>query len=590
MSEVGLVLNFEMRGSSGPVYVFETGSENGWIIPELARAVRYPATSSLMGVVYNNMPNNTDFAAFRKAGYAGFSMSVLEQVTNYHQALDTTQRLNPRSLQHHGSYALGIARHFGNLDLGNPKARDAVYFDLLRGTLIHYPGFWAFPSAIVVLLLYIGVVIFGLRKGKVTLGGSGLGFLAFLAALVAGPGAVTTLWYLIRATVKPPVLNGDTYNSPLYLLGFSLLIVAITAALYNLFRRKVSSSDLAIGALFWWVILMLVVTVIFPTANFFFVWPLLFGLLGSGYLILRGQEPLTWTGVVILAVAALPGLLLIPPATYAIAQGLLQLLSLAGASLALVALLLGLLVPHLVVMTESHSRPGRWWLSAGSALGGMAVLIVAMFALRVDASHPRLVHLVYGLDTHTGEAIWAGLDSYEHNQEWRTQFISDQAPSGPLPQFFGSARRRYSFEQAPVLPVSLPEITVLENAQEGDVRSLRLAITSTRGATWASFYVEPPAEVFSLAIDGKPMAVADNPPNRTKMWNLHYFGPLDDGIELALKVKSASAVEMLVVERASGLPGSADPSIAPLPDDLIPFGDMDHPSHVTLVSSSFTFD
>lgn len=590
MSKVGLVLNFEMRGSSGPVYMFETGPENGRIIPEFARAVPYPATSSLMGVVYNNMPNKTDFSAFRDAGYAGFSFSVLEQVTNYHQPLDTAQKLNPRSLQHHGTYALGIARHFGNLDLGNLQAKDAVYFDLLGTTLIHYPGFWAIPSAIVVLLFFIGVVILGLRRRNVTLGGSGLGFLAFLAVLASGPGAVTTLWFLIRATVKPPVLNGDTYNSPLYFLGFGLLIVAITAALYNVFRRKLSGSNLAIGALLWWVILMLVVTAVFPTANFLFVWPLLFALIGAAYLILRDQEPLTWTSVVILAVAALPGLLLLPPVTYAIAQGLLQLLSLAGASLALVSLLLGLLVPHLMLMTKSHSRPGRWWLSAGFALGGTAVLIAAMVALRVDANHPRLVHLIYGLDTHTGEAIWAGLDSYEYYQGWRMQFISEQAPSGPLPQFFGSSRRRYTFEQAPVLAVSLPEITVLENAQEGDVRRLRLAIASTRGATQANFYIEPPAEVLSVTINGKTMAVAENPPDRKKMWNLHYFGPLKNGIELALKVRSAQPVRMLVVERAAGLPESPGQSIAPLLDHLIPFGDMDHPSHVTLVSSSFIFD
>jgi hypothetical protein len=73
LSEAGLVINLEMRGASGPVYMFETGPENGWIIPEFAKAVPYPATSSLMRDVYTNMPNNTDFTAFREAGFRFWS-------------------------------------------------------------------------------------------------------------------------------------------------------------------------------------------------------------------------------------------------------------------------------------------------------------------------------------------------------------------------------------------------------------------------------------------------------------------------------------------------------------------------------------
>jgi len=96
--------------------------------------------------------------------------------------------------------------------------------------------------------------------------------------------------------------------------------------------------------------------------------------------------------------------------------------------------------------------------------------------------------------------------------------------------------------------------------------------------------------VLSVSVDGQPLAVADNPPDRDRMWNLHYFGPLENGIELALTVRSTQAVKLQVVERAAGLPEGSSPSTASLPDHLIFFGDMDVPSHVTYVSSSFTFE
>ena len=599
LAELGLVLNLETRGSSGSVYMFETGYENGWIIPEFAKAVPYPATSSLMRDVYNNMPNNTDFTGFRNAGYAGFNISNLEGYTQYHSPLDTPEKLSPQTLQHLGSYALGIARHFGNLEMSNLKASDAVYFDLLGSTLIHYPGFLVIPLTILALLCFIGVVIFGWRKGEFSLKGIGQGFLAFLAVLVSGPGAVTLLWFIIRAVTNPPIINGDTYNSSLYFLGFSLLIVAITAALYHLFRRKASILYLAIGALFWWLILLVVTTIIFPMANFLFLWPLLFALIGVGDLLLTdNQKPLTWAGVFILSIAALPGLLMLPAGVYAIALGLLSLVSVTGVGLVLVSLLLGLMIPHLAVLTqwsESDSGFGQWWLSTGSGLLGVVVLIVAVITGRVDTTHPRLIHLVYGFDAQTGKAVWASMDSSgawgtAFSEEWIAQFFSDQAEKKPLPEFYGSDWRQFTVDQAPVVALSPPEVAVLENVQEGDRRKLRLAVTSSRGATLVSFYIAPPAEVTAVAVNGQSLAVAENPPEREDMWGLNFYGPWASGMELSLEIKSLRAINILVVERVAGLPDIPSQSISPQPDYLLPYADTDFPSHVTLISDLLTFD
>lgn len=595
LSTIGLVVNLEMRGSSGPVYMFETGPENGRIIPEFAKAVPYPATSSLMRDVYSSMPNNTDFTAFREAGYAGFNISVLESSTRYHTPSDIPENLDPRSLQHHGSYTLGIARHFGELDLKNLKADDAVYFDLLGTTLIHYPGFLSIPLVILALLLFVGLVIFGVRRGNLTIKRIGLGFLAFLAVMVSGPGIVTLLWFLIRAVVNPPMVSGDTYNSPLYFLGFGLLIVAITAALYHWFSRRVSNSNLAIGALLWWAILLLGITFIFPKANFFFLWPLVFALIGMRHwFLIDKQKSLSWTGVAILSIAALPGLLIVPATMYSVSMGLLALVSVTGASLVLLSLLLGLLVPHLAILTRmlgSGSKQSQWWLPVGAAVLGIAVVIVAVVTTQVDDNHPRLFQLIYGYDMESGEAVWASVESSEYSQEWTEQFFSDRATNGPLPQFFGGDRPQFKIEQAPVASLSLPELEVLENVQEGDIRRVRLSIASTSGANQARFYIEPPAEVLSVVLNGEPLKLTENPPDREEMWSLSYFGPLTAALELSLEIRSMEAVNMRVVEVGTGLPETPGQSITPLPDYLVPLSCFCRDdSNMTYVSSALTFE
>jgi len=422
------------------------------------------------------------------------------------------------------------------------------------------------------ILLFIGLVVIGLRREILSTRGIGQGFLAFLVVLVSGSGAVTALWFIIRATVNPPIVEGDTYNSLLYLLGFGLLVVAITAAFYDLFRRKVSTTNLAVGALLWWVILLVGVTVIFPLANFLFLWPLLFALIGVGYVSFSNtQQSLTWTGVALLVIAALPGLLLLPPVTHQVAMALVQLVSLTGISLTILSLLLGLLVPQLAVMSWSDSGLGRWWLSAGSAAMGVVVLVIAIVTVRADAKHPRLFHLIYGLDADTGETIWASIDSSKFSNEWTDQFFSEQATSGSLPQFFGRNRPLFLIDHAPVLPMSAPEIEILEDTQEGDVHKLRLAVKSAQGATHIKFYVEPPAEVLYVAINGELLKVAENPPDREEPWELRYWGPLTNGVELSLEVRSSQEIEMRVVEVRVGLPDSLVQSIAPRPDDMTTF-------------------
>ena len=46
--EVGVALNFEARGSGGPVLMFETSNGNARLIQEFAQSAPYPAANSLL--------------------------------------------------------------------------------------------------------------------------------------------------------------------------------------------------------------------------------------------------------------------------------------------------------------------------------------------------------------------------------------------------------------------------------------------------------------------------------------------------------------------------------------------------------------
>src|SRR3954471_3604437 len=126
---IGMVVNLEARGNSGPALMFETSNDNGALIREFAAAAPYPVASSLMTAIYKLLPNDTDFTPLKDAGLSGLNFAFIETHENYHTGLDTIENLEPRTVQHLGDNVLGVARHFGNLALPLSKESDLVYFN-----------------------------------------------------------------------------------------------------------------------------------------------------------------------------------------------------------------------------------------------------------------------------------------------------------------------------------------------------------------------------------------------------------------------------------------------------------------------------
>ena len=113
--DVGVVLNFEARGDHGPSIMFQTSDGNGWLIDELAETVSRPVANSLSADIYKLLPNETDFTVFKQAGMNGLNFAYIEGVASYHSSLDNMANLDERSLQHHGMYALALARRLWEL-------------------------------------------------------------------------------------------------------------------------------------------------------------------------------------------------------------------------------------------------------------------------------------------------------------------------------------------------------------------------------------------------------------------------------------------------------------------------------------------
>ncbi|HEX5886874.1 MAG TPA: M20/M25/M40 family metallo-hydrolase, partial [Pyrinomonadaceae bacterium] len=585
--DVGIVLNFEARGSEGPALMFETSDGNGWLIKELARAGAPARTNSLLYEAYRRLPNETDMTMFKQAGYPGLNFAYIDGAARYHSQSDSLDQLDQRSVQHQGLYALALARHYGNVDLTNTKASNAVYFDLLGLTLIHYPTSWVIPLTILTLLVFVVVAFLGLKKGRLTLAGIAFGFAAVIATLVGVVAVVALLQFNIWALYRNYrlMIQGSTYNSGFYVVSFVALAIAIAASLYIWFHRKTNAENLHVGALLAWALMMILSSLYAPGASYLFTLPLLFALAPLAWRVAgEKRDRLTAGQVAALYAFAVPGIVLLVPILDILFIGLPP--SDFKIVIVLVVLLLALLLPHLDLI----AAPNRWLLPGIAVLVSLTFVVLGSWTSGFNRERPQPTNLFYALNADSGKAVWASTD--EQLDTWTAEFFTEGVKKGAISDYIASNYNRFSSSPAPVASLPAPEVSLVSDNTNNGVRSVRLRITSRREAPFISVTLQSATEVIGASVNGKQIdnsqMSAQTDPNR--LWRLLYYAPPAEGIDLDLQVRASEPLKLRVQDQSFELPASLTASFKPRPADKIPTAYPFNPlGDATIVSKSFAF-
>jgi len=288
---VGLVLNFEARGSSGPSnMILETNGGNAKLVKEfIASNPDFPVASSLMYSVYKMLPNDTDSTIFREDGdIPSFFFAFIDSHFNYHTANDTFYNLSRNSLAHQGSYLLPLLHYFADADLSNLKAEtDDVYVNLPLVKMVSYPFSWILPMLILAGLLFLFLIFYGFHKRKLNGKMIALGFVPFLLSLIVCSIVGVFGWKLILALYPQylEIQQGFTYNGHWYIAFFVFLSLAITFAIYKKFTNKFNEPPYYLAPLLFWLLINVAVFIFLKGAAFFII-PVFFALL-SFFVMLR---------------------------------------------------------------------------------------------------------------------------------------------------------------------------------------------------------------------------------------------------------------------------------------------------------------
>ncbi|MGB6269114.1 MAG: M28 family peptidase, partial [Olleya sp.] len=472
--DVGLVLNFEARGSGGPSYMLiETNGGNANLMKEFVAAnPQFPVANSLAYSIYKMLPNDTDLTVFRRDGNIdGFNFAFIDDHFDYHTVLDDYARLDRNTLEHQGSYIMPLLQHFSQANLAELKStEDYIYFNIPFFKTVIYPFSWILPMLIVAILLFIGLIIYGFRNKKLKGKDIVHGFSAFIFSLIFC-GIIGFLGWKFLCILYPKygeMLHGFTYNGHTYIWLFVLLSLGVSFLLYSKVYKVYNIASLMIAPLTFWLIICTAIALQLKGASFFII-PVYFGLLAL-FVMLRQKQP----NLILMAVLCIPVLFILSPLVkmFPVGLGLKMLV----VSAIFVVLIFGLCLPVFGVL--KHKK--RW--SYLFFFFGIIAFFIAHLNSGFKPDTPKPNSLIYTLNADDNTALWA---TYDNVLDTYTKNFIGESPSEASTLNKNTFGSKYASgftyaSNAPVKAIPMPKIEISNDTIIGETRYFNICVMPQR--------------------------------------------------------------------------------------------------------------
>jgi hypothetical protein len=560
IDDVGVVLNLEGRGNSGPSLMFETGPDNGELARRWANASLRPVGTSVFSTFYRRLPNNTDFTPFLKAKKQGLNFAYIGNVAHYHTTHDTVANLNRGSVQHHGDNLLNLVRDLANGPaLSEPG--DSVYFDVFAWFVIGWPEGLS-PWLALLALLLLAYPAFALARlpapafkdghpDRLRVSHLAWGGVALFGGLLLAGGLTFAASLLLDAAGATPT-SFVAHPLPHLVLLVSLATLAFVGVGLVSYRATFWGTFLTTwGA---WGMLGLLTALTLPGLCYLFVVPSLIAGIAATLLLRfggKGGEHLA-TPLALAPTAAALSLLL--PTFFLLTDSM-------GIGPRAPAFLVACLL--LFPCAPLFARQ-RLLVPLPAVLGLVAIAAAAFaFALAVPPytpEAPRRLTWALHVDADAKSSRWILATPPPIPAEAKGH---DFGPE-PVRLFPWSGVRAY-VAKGPSTEILPPELTEVSVTKTKDGRRVQGVLRSRRGAIEAALFVPKTAELTSIRLQGQ------TPKRRhgANGWSIAWCNVLPPGgLRVDLEFKGTGPVELTLLDATIGLPERVAPALLRTPESV----------------------
>jgi len=474
--DIGLVLNFEARGSGGPSYILmETNGGNKNLVKAFNTAkVKYPVGNSLLYSIYKMLPNDTDLTVFREDGnIKGFNFAFLDDHYDYHTSMDTYERLDRNTLQHQGDYLMPLLAYFANANLDNLNAvDDDVFFNFPGFVLLNYPFSWVKSMTILAVLWFFILLFLGFKNKNLSVKEIFKGLVAFISVLVLS-GVIAFYGWKFLLKIYPQyndILHGFTYNGHYYIAAFITLTLGISFWIYQKYFKKYHIENLLIAPLFIWLIINVAIAIYLPGAGFFII-PAYIGLLILTILFFSKQQENNRT--ILFSFLVIPVLLIFAPLIQMFPIGLG--LKMTAISTVLTVLVLGIVLPVFATYKEVKGLSKLFFLIA------ILAFVSAGFTSKYSETRKQPNSILYYLDADTNKAYWASYNT--KTDDFTRQFLGDDPTIGSFSKETSASKYGTSFKlykETDIADLPEPKVEIIEDSIVENTRIIHFKIIPQR--------------------------------------------------------------------------------------------------------------
>lgn len=586
----GMVLNFEARGSSGPVYLFETSANNENLIAEFIDAVPGVVGDSLLGAAYDKMANDTDFTVYKSAGISGLNFGYFNDYYHYHTMADNTENIDLGSLQQAGGYALSAALHFGHLALPVVGNDNDVYFNvankmaqydmwvvylvtllaailwiivMLRAKRLESFNYVQLFSGIVAILLQMVIVfilVHGLYQWLLFLTGSATDVFAQQSMLqwlfVLGAVGFCLLWQWAVSKgmgIKLILVLAVAIGAVSALSGAKILAVfgLIVVPMFFLFRQALPVAASFIGGLSVWLLLSLLATFVIPSASHLFSWPLLICLCFE--LWRQQRQMITEQKAVLLnAIGGAAGVFFwvnyIDVFYNAFGHNI------PGMPMAFIPLLFVLWLPALhrnTVLGNQSSvvKSDLIKLVPLPLCAALILFVLAAFGDPYNSRYPRQTELFYLYDDNQKQGYWASSDKAP--DDWVKSFVKEDSKKVEFSTVVPHSQGTLALTPVDGSEFPAAKIEVISDSIDGKWRTLAFKLKPSWQSAQVSLYIKKQTRVKETQFNGNSVRLR-KAYNGWHRWT--HYGMPDEGVTISLKVLAGTTLALKTVEMGLDFP------------------------------------
>jgi len=541
--KVGLVLQFDALGNSGPVLLTGSRGGDGQLVAGWSAAAPLPLGGSALQVLARFTPGMQEAGPLDQLGTAGLRFANIDGAPGSHGGLDSPDRVAPGTLQHTGDTMLGLVRHFGSRPLTDLGETDRIHVDLPLAGQVSYAGDLAWPLTLLIGFIFTIVCGLAVRRSGMALRTMGAGALTYVTIAGAMAFAAVTLWQQLPGlhAAYDPLANGAGARDPWYVCAYLALGVAVFLEAQRRLVKAIGMPAAVLGALQVMLLGLIVTTALLPGASYLLAWPLLGALFAFGLLYRpRVTEWPAAARLLILLAGVAPAVLLLTPFIVQVAtlytpqRSALLTLSLAA--------LLGLGGALLATVRRRFVAP---LLLAGCACS----LVTASGMPQYDRALTRPNPMTYLKDTYSWKAWWlmpaAPLDA------WSRPYFG--ATNGPrtLREVFGMSQDELWVAPAPRNAIAFPDVMAVRDSEVDGRRRIAFTVRSKNNAPTIHIRVAD-ATTLTARLNGK---LVTN--KRSSLWSLSLHGSGTSVNLVELEIETEGIARIYIQERIPGLPDEA---------------------------------